>query len=582
MKNALMLLLCSATVMSLVGCGDDDHAPAPVVVVDEEPREQVEVPTPEGYRYVIDPEVALPLTAHARDAALIKVVLRDTENRMPVRDELLTFELVQAPDTDATLEQDELVTDTSGRAAANLQLGESAGTALVRVSHPEAESLDIEIHVAGPRLGTFRVDVIEPTAIAHDIAPYRLSFFPAADFECADFLPRTRLENAIREQPIPNGDPVDVEGFDPGDYTIVAEALGQGGLILAGGCVDNASVAAGDVTAVAIPLDLYPISPSGKYEVSGDWDISAVVESSNSTAGTLVGVIEFMSNPGESIYTLVLTELEDAIDFPIGILLDYAGLQQQIITLINDSLFQFAPIQTFSAVANDLNDMLHNLQVTSILEIQKTDTEWQFVGHEEWTALTVDWTWRCQQNPTLNCSQYTVDLTGSGAQAATVEYDWTGFVDGFDKLMVGSHEVTFDIGRLQMYLLEQVIIPDLTGGNANSLEDALSYWVDCPGIAANALGGNDLCDSTGSFCLGQTLIEGACNAAMGAVADAVLGPIEGQDVIADMVLDGKAILVDNTPNGIADELHEGVTEGTLANSTEQVNATWTAVRILEP
>ncbi len=574
MRNTLYLLFAAALLTAACGDSGDIAAPTPAPPAD---RDEVVTPTPEGYRYVIDPVDALPLDANALTSIAIRVVLRDTETRQAVAEQMLGFELVQATDRFTSLNAMTMLTDGSGRANVDLRFGPDSGTAVVQVTHPEAEAIDINVHVGGPLAGTIRVDMIDPTT-TRDIAPYRLTFFELANFGCNDFVPRTRLDNDFQSVHVGDTAPVDVEGFPAGEYTVVAEALGPGGLILAGGCTDFIDVAAGQTTAVTVALKMFPISPSGTYEVNGDWDIAAAVAASNDTAGTLVGVIDFMANPGASIYTLVLTELEDAIDFPIGILLNYTGLQQRIISMINNALFQFAPIQTFAAISADLSNMLHNLQVTSILTIEKTDTEYAFRGHEEWTTLTIDWTWRCQQNPTQNCQQYIVDLQGAGAAAAAVSYDWEGYVDGYDQLLVGSHAVSFDVGRLQMYLLEQVIIPDLTGGAANSLDGALAYWVDCPGLAAQVLGNNDICDPTGTICLGATLIEGACNAAMTQVANAILGPIQGQDVIADMTLAGKATLIDLAPNGIADELHDGRTEGVLTNSTEPVTALWTAVR----
>lgn len=566
---------------SLLACGDDGHSPAPVML--DEPRPQPEpepIPNePQEYRYQIEAVDELPLRTHVGETIGIAVRLTEVDGGDVVSGESIAFEVVQTLDTETAILQTPMVSDAEGHATAQLHLGsETTGSAVVRVSHPAAQAVDIEVVVAGPQVGTIRVDIIEPST-PPNLDPFRIQVFPANAFACSDYRPRHHIGvNATRAVEVPTADPVDLENFTPASYTVLGEALGAGGLVLAGGCVDAVNVVAGQTVAIAIPLTLYPISPTGVYEVNGNWDISQVVSSSNQTAGTLVGVIEFMANPGQSIFDLVMTEIEEAVDLPLIDFFNYSGFTARITQTINNWLFRWAPIAAFSAVASDLNDMLHNLQVTSILEITKTNVDAEFLGREYWSELTIDWTWRCQLDPTIpNCDQYTVDLQDTGAQAAAVQFEWTGYVDGYDRLSINSHQVSFDIGRLQMYLLNEVILPDLTGGAANSLAGALQYWVDCPGLAANAVGNNDVC--LGPFCLGETLIEGACNAAMAAVADFVIGPIEGQDVIADLELSASALLVDLQPDGLADELRQGQTDGVRASSTEEVHATWSAVRI---
>jgi hypothetical protein len=520
----------------------------------------------------------VPLAGTAMTSTPIRVRLLDAASRAPMPEEQVEFEVGFTPDDETSLSAGSAVTDDEGISTVTLRHGPVPGTASVRVSHPDAEPLEIEIHVGAPRLGSIRVDMVEPTMSPVMLSPFRLTFFESETFACDEYVPLARLPEAYLETNTGDSEPLVVDGFDGGvSYTVVAEGLGAGGRALATGCVDGIEVIAGDTVATTVPLELLPISPSGEYVVDGAWDVSAAVAQANGTAGTLVGVIEFLSDPGAAIYDLIINEIENAVDFPIGIILGLTGIQQTIVDEINNALFQFEGLETFVAVAGDLDTMLHQLEVTSRLTIEKTDQDYHFSGHEEWTAITVHWDWRCQNNPDPDCGVYTVDLEGDDEEAGKVAYDWLGRVEGYDDLIIDSHEAQLDVGRLQMYLLEKIMIPELTGGNATSLSGALSYWVDCPGLAAQVMAGNDLCDPTGLFCLGQTVIEGACNAAMDQVADQVLGPID-QEVLLDIEMAGTARLLDTSATGIADEIREGHTDGTLVDSGEQVTVTWSAAR----
>jgi hypothetical protein len=564
-------------VLVLAACGDSGEVAPTASVAPDNTREEPEPEAPE-YAMLLEPVDDVPLTGTALTSTPVRVRLLDAASRAPMSGEMVGFELRSAPDEESSLSAATAVTDHDGVARVSLRHGPLAGTASIKVTHPDADALQIEFHVREPQIGSIRVDIVEPSNPPVDLAPFRLTFFEAETLACEDYVPRTRLPEAYLETNTPDSEPIVVEGFDGGaTYTVVAEGLGSAGRALATGCADDIEVTASETVATTVPLELLPVSPSGEYVVNGVWDISEAVAQANDTAGTLVGVIEFLSDPATAIYDLVITEIENAIDFPIGIILGITGIQQDIINEINNILFQFEGLETFVAVADDLNGMLHELEVTSRLTIEKTDEDYHFAGHEEWTAITVHWDWRCENNPDPDCGIYVVDLEGDDQEAGEMSYDWLGRVDGYDDLLIDSHEAQLDVGRLQMYLLEKIMIPELTGGNATSLAGALSYWADCEGIAQQAIQGNDICDPTGLFCVGETLIEGACNAAMDQIAGEVLDPID-QEVLLDIEMAGTARLVDTSATGIADEIHEGDTLGTLVESGEQVTVTWSATR----
>ena len=189
----------------------------------------------------------------------------------------------------------------------------------------------------------------------------------------------------------------------------------------------------------------------------------------------------------------------------------------------------------------------------------------------------MNWTWPCQNNPTPGCGQHVIDLVGADAGAASVAFDWYGHVDGYDRLVIDSHQAHFDVGRLQLYLLEKAILPEITGGNADTLGEALAHWVNCADLATQAMQGNDICDASGNNCLGQTLINGACVAAMNEIGDYITAPLQNQPLL-HVNLTGTARLVDENATSFASGIEDGRTDGVVFDTLEPVTATWSAVR----
>ncbi len=587
MKTLILGLTALFVASGCAGCTDDAVVPSDdPIVIDEKPapppnEEPEPEPEPE-FAYVLESVESLPLEALTLQTREVSVRLRDSADGTPVPGEELDFVLTTAPDADTSLLQDVAVTAETGTTSVQLQLGTEIGPAVVMVRHPDAEPLYVRLDVVAPTEGWISVDIREPAQPPITLNPYRIRAYDAAEVTCATFRPRQRAPQERGEFWGPDASqPVLGEGFT-GDvtYTVVAEAMGNGARTLGWGCADSIVVVPGEITETFVNIEILPINPSGRYAVDGLWDISEAVAAASSGSNTFVTVIEFMANPGQSIYDLVINEIESALGFPVGILLGYTGVQQQIVDYINGQLFQFAPLATFSAVANDLKTLLHEMQVESLLVIDKADADLHFFGHEEWHKIHVNWTWPCQNNPGPTCGQHEIDLAGLDAGAATVRYDWEGYVQNYDELIIQSHTATIDVGKLQVYLLEKAIIPELTGGAASTMGGALAHWVNCRDLAANALNGNDICDPTGIFCIGQTFIEGACVAAMNEIGDYITDPLQNQPSVS-LDLTGDARLIDGGAISFADEVVEANTTGTVQGGTEAVSAGWSAARIVD-
>lgn len=470
------------------------------------------------------------------------------------------------------------ITDADGVAAVDLRAGITPGQVVVRAEHPEAAPLEIVVAITAPNGGALRVDVSEPANAPVHLPPYRVSTFDSAALRCDAVRPRERLPEAlaVAQGDVPN-QPIMQEGL-PSElrYTVVVEAMGQGALPLALGCADQLVVRPGDVTATRVQLELIGIKPSGDFTVTGTWDFSEAVASQSGATSVLVNVIEFMANPGEAVYGIVLDEVEDAVGVSLDLILDIVGVRERVIDTINDQLFRHAGVETFVAVAADLDTMLNELQVTSALTIDKTDGDLNFIGKERWTHITVKSSWQCEEDPSPTCADTTIDVERDGF--GEVSYDWTGRVEGYDRLVIESHAVQVDTGALLLFILENEILPALTRGNAHSVEEAVGSLINCQTIARRATQGRDLCDPSGIFCIGQAGVEAACEAGIAALTEQLVAPIRDASNVVDLQLAGTATLRDLDSDGLVDAIEDGETLGTLNNTNEPVVVEWEAAR----
>ena len=568
-------ILC---VLTLAACGGKESG---LVVTDGEYRGGEEGMTGDptgGMQFFLESMDALPMQAEATWSVPLRVRVLDSASRIPVSLQPVTFELLQSPGNTATLSALSSATNASGEATIDLRLGAMAGEATIRVNHGQALPLDIHVMIGEPTTGNVTVQFHDPGNSPVDLPPYRVAVYDQSLVSCASYVPRQRLPDVIAESHVPAVQNVTHSGLAPGiNHTVIVEAVGSGAMTLASGCADGISVTPGQTVVADVRLDLVPINPSGTYDVESTWDLSEAVATQNGTAATAVRIIEFMADPGQAIYDIVLEEVEDAVGFGLDLLLDIAGVKDRMIDYINGQLNRSASAATFSAISSDLNTMLNELKVSSRLTVEKADTDFSFNGREEWTAVEVSWTWRCTDRNAAGCESQVVDLTGTGAQAGAVSYDWTGQVDNYSDLRIDSHEAQIDIGRLQLYLLEQVILPDLTNGQANSIGEAVAYWIDCDALANAALNGSEICDPTGIFCAGPPEAAVACEFALTQLGDYLAEPLQEIDVKLDIQLAGTATLVDGDANSVTDQIDDGATTGALAGSTEPVTVQWSAV-----
>ncbi len=578
--NATKWLVLGCLALSLAACGDN----GPTLLADDAyagSRADGSAGALPGAGVMTLQLVNPNASFEAGTSQALEVRLVHSSTGVFVPEQNINFSVVTAAGAGTSLSSAGAITNGSGVAKVDLRMGPIAGQTTIRAEHPKATPLDIHVDVTAATAGSVRVDITNPSSAPVTLSPYRATFYDSAAVKCEHVAARVRLPEPLVAATGPNS-PLEQQGLPATNrYTVVVDALGDTGISLAQGCVQDVQVIAGNSTSTQVTLELVPMQPSGEFEVTSTWDFSEAIASQNAATNALIRVIEFLANPGEAIYDMVLDQVEDIVGINPDLLLDIAGVKDRLIDYINTQLFKHVGIETYSAMAADLSSMLNQLQVKSALTIDKTDpTTNQFTGREEWTEVTVFWTWKCEESNGPECGKHVIDLAEDGLGG--VSYEWTGRVDGYDELVVESYQATIDTGAILLFLLENVMLPKLTNGNAHSIEEAITHFVDCDTLARKVTRGDELCDPTGIFCIGTSGVASACNAATGKVAEWIADPIRDISTPVDMMLSGRAKLQDGTSNGVADLMTDGLTEGRISSSGEPIRVEWTAARPVAP
>ncbi len=140
-------------------------------------------------------------------------------------------------------------------------------------------------------------------------------------------------------------------------------------------------------------------------------------------------------------------------------------------------------------------------------------------------------------------------IAGFGVISATAE-PFTGSFVG-DEVRFADREVEMEISQFVLFLIDR-IVRFATGGDHDSLEDALTDLIDCAGFAVAV---EDLLCASLDLCSPMPFVEDACVGArdevVAEVTDALLGITVDWEV---MRFDQRALAVDELADGAADKL----------------------------
>lgn len=523
------------------------------------------------------------------------VYLYSKSTGAPVISQTIEYEIVQGQES-GQLAAKRNSTGDDGLSEMTFQARDVAGAVKVKASHPLANDIVFDVSVLAASTSDIRVNLVNTNPTILGLKDVDVRLYPGVGYSCNEFLPLRQQTEPLELKQVPTvSQEVNFGGLNPNKkYIVTAIARGQEyGQLAASGCVEDIRLSPDETTEVEIGLVLIPLNPVGRYEATSYWDFSQAVADSGPIGATILRVLNIFQNPGQAIYDEIINLINYAvggiISGAIDTFLDVTNLDQQFKDLINNAIENNDALRRVRDAGRDVRDVIANLQVTSLLNIGKVNSSYEFSGTDNWLGVTVYWRWNCPENAPPECGAIPLLVDGAGdvADLGVLSSQWDGRVVAYDELQIDQHPLTLRYGRLIIYILNEIIIPELTDGNASSLSEAFGYWIGCGSIAEGITGSDREACALGA-CVYADDIENFCNSAISTVfgfADAYVRTLEFD---IGITVGGEATMIEEDSDGFVDRIENGTYEGFMSTagsgsnnqgaSASPISATWSAVR----
>lgn len=593
-RISLSLVLSALLGLILVGCGDGK------VNTNVDQSRTDDSNNGSGPRlgddYFLVPAGETHLVGNVTETVTLKVFLYSRSTGDPVPNTSIAYDILEQPEGDAAnLSAFNGTTDDEGAAAVDLRLGANEGTIKVRAEHADSNSVDFSVDVRPLETGDLELTMVNTGASVMPLSDIDIRLYRNGDTSCAEFRPLSQRESGELETYVAGTTNERVTFDDLGTrqrFLVTAVAKGTEGQLAAGGCVEDIEIHADDVTEKEILLQLVPLNPVGRYDVTSHWDFTQALEDSGTVGSTIMRVLNLFENPGQTLYDETMNLLQNFLGVggsAMDTILSVTGLEGQFVGIVNNFVENNDTLRRIRDAGRDLRDVVANLEVHSELTIGKMSSNYEFRGTDNWLGITLYWRWNCDANSPPDCGaiDITADANGDFGDLGVLSSEWTGRVVAYNQLQIDSHPLSLRYGRLIIYILNEVILPQLTDGNAHSMSEAFSYWV-CSGLGTAITGSDgEMCIDVAvwSGCIYDQDISGVCENASSTVFSFADLLVQNLEYDVGMRIGGEGKLIETTSDGFVDSIVDGVFEGTMQNTdlgqtqASDISATWEAERI---
>ncbi|RAL21784.1 hypothetical protein DL240_13105 [Lujinxingia litoralis] len=563
--STYIVSLLALALLTGVGCGESsvhyNSGDDVTRVGDNTDRDPPDTGNPHAQGYTLRVVGDAASETYLGQTARLQTILVDDQDQ-PVADESITFEiLADTGSPDVRLQSRAVITNEQGLASNLLVVGDLFGTLRVRASHPGANApVEFVINITDAPTGDLRVGVDYSQSDLAPLSMVQVRLWDSVRHPCSTiptFLPPA-------DAPVHQADLLDItemasfDAIDPTHrFTAVVYGRGAFDQIMAFGCLDDVSAEPEAITDVVVTLDLLHLMSTGVYNVESYWDFREAISSTGAIGSTIVGAIEAISNPGRAIADLAVDWAQDWVCDnrsleECAIALAFGGEARDTIEeFINEQLSRMQFFEDLMAIGQDLNDTISQMKVESILTISNKQVgEGELRGVDSWRAMNFYWRRNCTDTSPADCGEIRFGL-GSGSTIGALESEWDGRLADYNRLEIDAHELTVPYGLVILEILNNTLIPAMTGGNANSISGALNYWI---------------CDNLG------TVTVAGINLPIGGVCSSLVAPLISTyanqfladlDFSINLFVEGEGLMYDTDSDGQVDLIDEGIFHGEI-------------------
>lgn len=462
------------------------------------------------------------------------------------------------------------MTDSQGIVSVTFEAGEQGDVLYTaELTGDLAIPATMDLHVKNPPVGTLRVH------LAYDgpVGIKQINVRVLGGFKsCTNFNPITPWkENLVGEKVAGT---VDSTLTFPGlpvaeTYTIFATAQKiDTGHLAASGCTDAVHVVPDEQGETDVTLNLYvlTLNPAGTYDTVNHFDFTGAIPGQ---AGEIVNfVVNLFYDPGQIIIDLV----KELVSQYIGEWVTDAAFslfEDALAQIVTDWLLNNSPtfVQKFFEAGQDLVQIVKHVELTSELKISKLSSDYYFQGIQTWLGINLYWKWNCnKEDPNFDeCGKYPFslkDLEGDYIPMDLITGQFTGMVANYDNLIIDTHKIYLNYGKLILFVLNNMIIPSVTG--FDSLEALLYSVIDCNAVANGFMG--SVLDGIG---IDKAKVEDFCLTAVSFMISPVEELISGLSLDSRLRVHGKCRMLDETDDLLVDKLVEGLWWGHVEVGSEE-------------
>ncbi len=362
-------------------------------------------------------------------------------------------------------------------------------------------------------------------------------------------------------------------------YAAVAYGFSANGAPVAVGCLDSGiDVYANQTTSGTIYLDTIDLNPVTTYHVRSYFDLGDVVSELGSVGKFINMVGNFANDPAGMVYEYLFKYIKESIGLAASAvkwLLDTFGLSSQLTGYLNGLIGDNATMAKIGLFACQFRDIVRLMEFMGEIDIEKTG-QIELRGSDAYDGFAVYWRIGCSGSDDPNCGRMplTSKQLGLGDKINFLEGTWNGaLANGYDKISIENHELKLYYGKILMYLMNNVLIPNISNHQAHDFSSLLGYWIKADSIAKwisdNLKWGGIF--GVGAFSFTFEEAKGFVNSVMN-ILSSVFGfataELELKSAGSEITLSGTGIFEDTNADNVVDIIRDGKWAGSMVITTK--------------